>query len=291
MRDDTPGDVHPAIEDGTVIVDGTPIHYQRAGSGPAVVLIHGASTNLGDMSFTLLPRLAARYEVVAFDRPGHGTSGWPARGGEQLAQQARILRAALAALNIDRVILVGHSYGGAVALAWALEFPESVAGLLLAGAPSQGWEGGMGLANDLLAHPVTAPFFSWALPAMLLPMTVSRLVGELFAPQKPPSGLIAHVGPRRIFAPDTLRANAVQLKTLRSQLIAMAPRYGRLEMPVEILHGDADPLVDHDAHATPLVRAIPRARLTTLPGIGHMVHHAAPSEIEAALDRLAAAAR
>ena len=289
MRDEILPESPGETEEGTVTVDGTPIHYLRAGTGPAVALIHGASANLGDMSFGLLPRLARRYEVVAFDRPGHGASGWPARGGERLAHQARILRAALAALNIDRAILLGHSYGGAVALAWALEFPESVAGLLLAGAPSQGWEGGMGLANDLLAHPATAPFFSWALPAMMLPLTVSRLVDELFAPQKAPRGFVAHVGPRRIFAPDTLRANAVQLTALRSQLLAMVPRYGGLRMPVEILHGTADRLVAHDYHAVPLAAAIPGARLTSLPGVGHMVHHAAPGEVEAALGRLATA--
>lgn len=282
MRDDI------VTEEGAVTVDGTPIHYLRAGAGPAVTLIHGASANLSDMSFDLLPRLARNHTVIAFDRPGHGASGWPARGGEQLAHQARMLRAALSDLGIDRTILAGHSYGGAVVLAWALEFPKSVAGLLLLGAPSQGWEGGMGLANDLLAHPMTAPFFSWALPAMMAPVTVNRLIEDLFAPQKPPSGLVRHIGPRRIFAPDTLRANAVQLQGLRRQLLAMVPRYGAMRLPVEILHGTEDRLVPMDFHATPLAAMVPGARLTPLAGVGHMVHHARPLEVEAALARLAA---
>ncbi|TPE53729.1 alpha/beta fold hydrolase [Amaricoccus solimangrovi] len=284
MRDEIP----PGVEEGAVILDGTPIRYVRSGSGPAVALIHGASANLGDMSFGLLPRLAARYTVVAFDRPGHGGSGWPARGGEQLEHQARMLRAALSELGVERAILVGHSYGGAVALAWTLEFPESVAGLLLLGAPSQGWEGGMGLANDLLAHPVTAPWFSWTLPGLMNRMTVSRLVDVLFAPQRPPRGLIAHVGPGRIFTPETLRANAVQLQTLRRQLLAMVPRYPGIRVPVEILHGTEDGVVSYGFHAPPLAAMIPRARLTPLPGVGHMVHHAAPEEVERALARLAA---
>jgi pimeloyl-ACP methyl ester carboxylesterase len=282
----------PDVEDGFVTVDGAPIHYLRAGSGPVVALIHGASANLADMSFDLLPRLAARYTVVAFDRPGHGDSGWPARGGEQLAHQARMLRAALAALGVDRAILAGHSYGGAVALAWALELPESVAGLLLLGAPSQGWEGGIGIANDLLAHPLTGPYFSWALPMMMMsPGAVARLVDELFAPQRPPRGLTDHVVARKIFAPEPLRANAVQLGALRRQLLAMVPRYPGLGMPVEILHGTADGVVSFDFHAKPLAAMVPGARLTALPGVGHMVHHVAPAEVERALARLATAAK
>ncbi|PZQ51428.1 MAG: alpha/beta hydrolase [Rhodovulum sulfidophilum] len=285
MRDE----ILPGAEDGSVTVDGAPIHYLRAGAGPAVVLIHGASSNLADMSFDLLPRLARNHTVVAFDRPGHGRSGWPTRGGEQLAQQARILRAALSELGIDRAIVVGHSYGGAVALAWALEFPESVAGLLLLGAPSQGWEGGMGLANDLLAHPLTAPYFAWALPMMMSRLSLARLTDELFAPQSTPRGLIDHIDPRRIFAPETLRANAVQLQTLRRQLLAMVPRYPGLRVPVEILHGTEDTLVPFGFHAEPLAAMVPGARLTPLPGVGHMVHYAAPAEVEAALARLARA--
>jgi pimeloyl-ACP methyl ester carboxylesterase len=283
MRDE----IQPEAEDGAVTIDGARIHYLRAGAGPAVVLLHGASANLADMSFDLLPRLAARYTVVAFDRPGHGESGWPARGGEQLAHQARMLRAALSELGIDRAIIVGHSYGGAVALAWALEFPESVAGLLLLGAPSQGWEGGMGLANDLLAHPLTAPYFSWALPMVMSRVAVSQMVDHLFAPQKAPRGLIGHIDPRRLFAPEPLRANAVQLQTLKRQLLAMVPRYAGLRMPVEILHGTADSVVSFDFHAEPLAAMVPNARLTALPGVGHMVHHVASAEVDRALARLA----
>lgn len=278
-----------ATEEGIVVVDGTPIHYLRAGSGPAVVLIHGASANLGDMSFDLLPRLARHHSVVAFDRPGHGSSGWPARGGEQLAHQARMLRAALSSLGHDRAIVAGHSYGGAVALSWALEMPASVAGLLLLGAPSQGWNGGMGMGNDLLAHPLTAPYFSWALPAMMTRSILDRRIEELFAPQRPPSGLVAHVSPRKIFAPETLRANAVQLMALKRQLLAMVPRYPGLRMPVEILHGTEDAVVPIEFHAERLAAAVPGARLTPLPGVGHMPHHVVPREVEFALARLVAA--
>ena len=73
--------------------------------------------------------MAERHDVIAFDRPGHGLSGWPGATAAQLAEQARLLRGGLAELGVRRATIVGHSYGGSVALAWALDAPDSVDGL------------------------------------------------------------------------------------------------------------------------------------------------------------------
>lgn len=284
MRDEIPS--VGAVE-GDETAEGVRLRYVQMCSGsPAVVLIHGASGNLSDMTFQLAPLIARDRTVVAFDRPGHGHSGWPDRGGEQLAVQARLMRQALAGLGIERAVLVGHSYGGSVALAWALDAPESVEGLVLVGAPSQGWKGGMGLANDLLAHPLTAGLMAYSLPMVLTPAFVARSVERIFAPQKPPAGYVKHLRMARILNPEALRANAVQLHALKTQLLAMVPRYGTLPMPVEILHGTADQTVPFGMHALPLASQIPGAALRRLDGIGHMPHHVAPAEILAALRRL-----
>ena len=66
------------------------------------------------------------------------------------------------------------------------------------------------------------------------------------------------------------------------------PRYDTIACPVEIVHGDADTIVPATIHAIPLSDILPRARLTLLPGVGHMPHHAAPDDVIAAIDRLAA---
>jgi pimeloyl-ACP methyl ester carboxylesterase len=65
------------------------------------------------------------------------------------------------------------------------------------------------------------------------------------------------------------------------------PRYGEIDVPVEILHGDADDTVPLAVHSEPLSRQLPNARLTVLPGVGHMLHHADPDAVEAAIDRAA----
>lgn len=285
MRDDigTDGD------HGFVTVKGVSLHYRRAGQGPSVVLLHGASGNLRDWSFGAFDAIARSHDAIAFDRPGLGLSDWPGPAGARLDVQVRLLRAALAALGVERTIVVGHSYGGSVALAWALLEPASVSGLMLLGAPSQVWPGGLGLSTDLLANPVTGPLIASTIPAVLPGAVAEAAAGRVFAPQKPPPGYVAQLGFDQVLRAQTLRANALQLAALKDQIRQMVPQYPTLAMPVEVLHGTADSTVPLAIHSEPLARQISHARLQRLAGIGHMPHHAALPEVLAALGRLARA--
>ena len=87
-----------------------------------------------------------------------------------------------------------------------------------------------------------------------------------------------------------MRANARQVAGLRPHVVRMARAYGRLPMPVEAVHGDADTIVPFDIHAAPLEGQISGARVTPLPGIGHMPHHVALDAVVAAIDRATARA-
>ncbi len=84
-----------------------------------MILIHGASGNTRDFTFDLAKRLDDRYRVIAFDRPGLGWSDSAGDAGVSPLVQADILRAAADQLGVRNPIVVGHSYGGAVAMAWA----------------------------------------------------------------------------------------------------------------------------------------------------------------------------
>lgn len=283
-REGAPG---PAAGE-TLDVEGTLLHVLRRGAGPPVVLIHGASGNLRDWEMAALPRMAARRHVIAFDRPGHGLSGWPGPQGALLSEQARRMRAGLARLGVERAVVVGHSYGGSVALAWALDAPETVSGLMLLSAPSQVWPGGLGVRTELLANGLTGRLVAGA--GRFVPRGVAEAaVARVFAPQEPPPDYLERLRLDLVLRPATLRANALQLAALKEQIRAMVPRYGGLAMPVELIHGTADAIVPLHVHSEPLSRQIPRARLTRLAGIGHMPHHAAPDAILAGLERLAAA--
>lgn len=283
MRDDIGAE---SAHDQSVRVEGVTLTYRRAGQGPVAVLVHGASGNLRDWTLGAFDAIARDHDTIAFDRPGLGRSDWPGPDGARLDVQVRLMREALTTLGVSRAILVGHSYGGSVALAWALLAPASVTGLVLLAAPSQVWPGGLGLSTDLLASPVTGPFLANAIPAFLPEAVAEAAAARVFEPQSPPAGYVAHLGFDRVLRAQALRANALQLAALKDQIRVMVPHYGALAMPVEVLHGTADTTVPLAIHSEPLAAQIAHARLQRLDGIGHMPHHVALPEVLAAIGRM-----
>ncbi len=111
-------------------IGGHRVHALVMGSGPDLVLIHGASGNLRDITFSLAPRLAERYRVIVIDRPGLGYTDRINRSGASIAQQAELLMQTARHLGAERPIVLGHTYGGAVALAWAAYYPEDLSALV-----------------------------------------------------------------------------------------------------------------------------------------------------------------
>ena len=279
-------------------VGGVPVHVLVRGTGPDLVLIHGASGNLRDFDFHFIDRLSDRYRVIAFDRPGLGYTGRtdPAYASaftthaETLAEQATLLQAAAAQLGADKPLVLGQSYGGSVALAWALDHPDHIAGLILVSAPSQGWDGGLGPLYAINASYLGGAFLLPIISAFAPATQVRTTMESIFAPNPVPPGYDAHVGAELVIRRGSLRANARQVAALKSELLAMIPRYGSLSLPVEMVHGDADTVVPLQIHSAKLVNQIPDAVLTVLPGVGHMPHHTDPQAVTDAIDRAAARA-
>lgn len=275
------------IEERSLTVQGLRLNVlqaapARGATGRPVVLIHGASGNARDWTFGMMQAIARDQPVVAFDRPGLGGSQAPATGAESPFVQARQMADGLGAMGLRDPILVGHSYGGSVALAWALAEPDRVRGLVLLAAPSQVWPGGLGLTTDLLASDLLGPLVANAAP--LLPRAlIDGAAARVFEPQAMPPGYIDRLGRDRITAPAALRTNALQLAALKGHVAAMVPRYPGLALPVALVHGDADTIVPLAIHSRPLSTQIEGATLAVLPGIGHMPHHAVPEAVMEAL--------
>ncbi|MEM8788545.1 MAG: alpha/beta hydrolase [Pseudomonadota bacterium] len=268
-----------------ITIDGIRLHYRIVGEGPKVVALHGASGNLRDWTAGPARVLTARHTALLFDRPGAGHSDRPERG-ENIFVQAALMRRAAAELGFGGAPLVGHSFGGSVALAWAVDAPDGVPGLLLLAAPSQVWPGGVGALYHFTANPVTGPVLTRLVPPLAGDNLVTRTLASIFAPQDPPPGYADGVDAALALQPAAARNNARDVLALKDTMRRMVPRYDRLTMPVELLHGDADTIVPLDIHSARSVDSLPDARLTILPGIGHMPHHAAPDAMAAALDRL-----
>lgn len=271
-----------------VTVEGLRIHWAEAGEGPPVVLIHGASGNLRDFTFSLMGRLAAQgVRAIAFDRPGFGYSERQAERGWEPVAQARLLRAAAGAIGAARPVVVGHSWGGAVAMAWAVAAPQDVAGVAVLAGATHPWGGDAGLLYRLGATPVVSALVGGAARLLIDPEAPDALLRRIFAPDPVPPGYGAHVGVGLALRPATFRANALDLNNLNAALTAQAPLYAGLPVRLEVVHGAADRTVWPGVHAEPLARAVPGARLTLPPGVGHMPHHAAEDVCAAAILRLA----
>jgi len=279
-----------------VEVMGTHVHAHVTGTGPDVVLIHGAFGSLRDFTFDLSRRLSDRYRVIALDRPGLGYTGRTspayahafAASAESPAEQAALLAAAARTLGAENPIVVGHSMGGIVAMAWALDH-DPAAVVMLAGVALP-WPGDLGwiyqVNGTVLGGGLVAPLLSAFAPETRL----RDAVRATFAPQPMPEGYADHIGAYMPVRLPAFRANARQVNMLRPHVVEMQARYPALTLPIEILHGEADTTVPIAVHSGPLSRLIPSANLTILPGIGHMPHHADPEAAIAAIDRAVARA-
>lgn len=270
-----------------VSVGGVNVHAQVQGSGPDLVLLHGASGNSRDFTFALAGRLARDYRVIAFDRPGLGWSDdLPDDAAVDPANQARVLRAAARHLGVKKPIILGHSYGAAVALAWAMEAPDDTQGLVLVSGATMPWPGGLGLWYTLTASRIGGATLVPLIAAYADPDRAEALVGRIFEPQPVPRGYVDHVGVELALRPAQIRSNARQVNGLKPFLQEMSQRYGALDLPVELIHGTADRIVPITVHSEPLSELLPKARLTRLAGVGHMPHHTNPDAIIAAVGRL-----
>lgn len=280
-------------------VDGRLVHAHVEGSGPDVVLIHGASGNTRDFTFSLTRALARDFRVIVFDRPG---LGWTERapgdfGGalnpraESPREQARFLQAAADQLGVTRPVVLGHSYGSAVALAWGLERPADTGALVLLAGVALPWPGGLDPMYRVTASRLGAATVVPLITAFAPETRVQQAVAGIFAPDPVPPGYLRHVGAGLTLRRESFRANARQVNALRPHMVEMQAHYDRLTMPVEVVHGTADTVVPAHIHAIPVAAQLARARLTLLDGVGHMPHHADEAAVVAAIRRAAAAAR
>lgn len=270
-----------------VTVEGLRIHAEVMGSGPDLVMIHGSNGNTRDLSFVLAPILADHFRVILLDRPGLGYSDPAPAGAEDIAGQAQLLMRAAVQLGAERPIVLGHSYGGAVALAWAVHHPDRLAALVPVAAASNPWTTPLDLLYRITSTRLGAAVAVPLITAYVPDSYVARALDDVFAPQPAPAGYDAHFGPGLSLRRGSLRANARHRASLLEEIKALHPRYRDIAVPTEIVHGTEDETVNFDLHSRTLSRQIPGAVLTALPGIGHMPQHVAAETVAEAVLRAA----
>jgi pimeloyl-ACP methyl ester carboxylesterase len=257
-----------------------------------IVLIHGASGNLEDMRLALGERLSRRHRVILIDRPGHG---WSERGGgseeASPARQAALIHEALDRVGAKRIILVAHSWAGALGTAYALDYPENLAGLVLLAPATHPWSTGIAWYYNVAAAPVIGPLFAYTLALPLGAIVAVPAVQLVFAPQTPPEDYLRRSALMLGLRPQEFLANARDVSGLLASVTRQAPRYRDIHVPTVIFTGDRDITVSPRTHSQALAATLPNAKLVMLEGVGHMPHYAVPERIAAAIDEMVEAAK
>jgi pimeloyl-ACP methyl ester carboxylesterase len=251
-----------------------------------ILMLHGASSNLEVMRQPLGELLARKHRVILVDRPGHG---WSPRDSEQDSTpeiQARMIAEAMEKLGVDRVILLVHSWSGALGARMALDHPSLVAGLIMLAPVAYPWPGGVGRYNEIIATPVIGPLLAYTITLPLGLLLAGPGVRNVFQPQVMPEGFVGDTATPLLLRPREFLANARDLVTLKAAVADQAPRYGDIKVPVTIIAGDADKTVSTTIHARPFAAAVPQAKLIVLPGVGHMVQTVAPDLVAAEVDAM-----
>jgi pimeloyl-ACP methyl ester carboxylesterase len=239
------------------------------------------------MRLALGEKLAASHRVILIDRPGHGWSSRPKSDDyASPARQAELVADALEQIGVRRAILIGHSWGGAFATAYALAFPERTAGLVLLSAVTHPWPGDPGWYNKLALLPCIGPLFLSTCVYPLGLLMVNDALRSVFEPQAVPENYMRRAAIRLVLRPKTFYSNARDLARIESFIAAQVPRYVDLDAPTVIITGDCDTMVSPHINARALAATLPRAKLVLLKDIGHMPHHAAPDVVAAAIDEL-----
>lgn len=265
------------LETGEFVeVKGVRLHYLSRGEGRPVLLLHGNSGFAHDFAAVLGALNPTEFRAFAFDRPGHGYSERPANDGA-MSTQARLLRGALGSLGVRRPLIVGHSWGGTLALAYALQFPEDTAALVLL-APAVYREEDVYAAQRILVEiPVLSDLFIRASDTFIR-AEIKRNLERAFSPDKLPLEYL-RVAEAFWSRPSQVRAFMQDEYGYNPAVESLSRRYDKIRVPVTIITGDADELVKPERHAYPLHCSMEHSGLTVIPAAGHMLPHTRPKEV------------
>jgi pimeloyl-ACP methyl ester carboxylesterase len=270
--------------------DGVRLHYIERGpaEGKVVVFLHGNGGLIQEQVLSgVIDLVATRYRVVCFDRPGYGYSTRPRSRLWTPEAQAKLLAGALARFGVESAIVVGHSWGAMIATAMALEAPHQVRGVVLASGyyyPT--------LRKDVWlfagpAVPVFGDLFRFTVTPLIGRLLVWKVVEILFAPKAVPDVFLAEFPMGLVLRPLPIRASAEEAALMVPAAARLQCRYAALPSPAAVVHGESDRVIEYE-QAQRLQKALPRAVLRSMPGIGHMTHYAEPQRILDAIDLVAA---
>ncbi len=258
-----------------VDVPGARLHIrefgERRAEEPAILMIHGLAGQLSHYTYGVVGRLAERHRIVVVDRPGSGYStrvpGTPADLSAQAASMAALIRT----LGLGRAFVVGHSLGGAVALTLALEHPRQVAGLALLAPLTHMRDDVPAVFKGLLIEsPLVRKLVAWTLAIPASIKNSAATLEAVFGPEAAPRDFATKGGGLLSLRPSAFLSASADMQALPARLPLVQARYQELRLPVHVLYGKDDRILDWKANGQALVDKVPGAKLELVEG-GHML--------------------
>ena len=252
-------------------IDGDRIHYVDKGNGPVIVMIHGLSGQMRNFTHSLLDLLTGEFRVIVIDRPGSGYSVRAPGASARLKVQGDGLAKFIRAMGLKRPLLVGHSLGGAVVLAAALDHPECAGGLALL-APLTQVERSVPAPFVLLAIPwkTLRRIIAWTIATPAGILSGKAALASVFRPDAPPPDFATKGGGLLGLRPRSFYAASSDMMAVGDDLRGMIDRYRSLTIPVGILFGTDDHILSYQKHGVAMKERIAALSLELIPG-GHML--------------------
>jgi len=270
-------------------VGGVRLHYVECGEGEALVLLHGNGSMIEDFQSSGLIEMAAKkYRVIVFDRPGFGHSDRPRSTVWSPEAQANLFNAALRKIGVSRAVVLGHSWGASVATALALKHPQAVSALVLAAGyyyPSARADvvlasgPAVPVLGDIMRHTL-APLFG----RLMWPLLMRKIFGPKSMPEK-----FRGFPKEMALRPSQVRASAAESALMIPNAFAFSNEYLGLQMPVVIVAGNDDRMINIDDQSARLHEDLPQSTFHRLRDAGHMIHQTNTAAVMSAIDEAAAA--
>nr|WP_311529813.1 alpha/beta fold hydrolase [uncultured Ralstonia sp.] len=252
-------------------IDGDRVHYIDRGNGPAIVFVHGLCGNLRNFAYLDMDRLARSHRVIVIDRPGAGRSVRGADSPANIYAQARLVAQCIEKLGLDKPVLVGHSLGGAISLAVGLNHPQVIRRLALIAPLTHEESTPPGAFKGLaLPSPFVRKLVSWTLATPMSIINSRKAIAAVFAPETMPKDFPFKGGGLLGLRPHVFYAASSDLVCAPEDLPDMERRYASMTVPVDVLYGRDDRILNVKRHGEALKQKLDRVNLRVIDG-GHML--------------------
>ena len=247
------------------------LHWLEAGTGPPIVLIHGLGGQAANFTHSLVEQLSGDFRVFVVERPGAGHSTRARGAGAGVRAQARAFADFVQAQGLGRALVVGHSLGGAVALALALDHPERVGGLALIAPLTRAQASPPSVFRALVVRsPWLRHLLAWTLATPMGLVRGRDTVRQVFAPERAPADYATRGGGLLSLRPRSFVSASTDVMAASGDLEHLRARFGDLRIPVGVLFGREDRVLDVEENGAALSDLIPGAQVEIVSG-GHML--------------------